>query len=415
MKIEELVSNPLNPRKISDDQLSSLKKSYETFGPLHGFIYNRSTNRLVGGHQTKKVIPPDAQVTILKRFDTPTEKGTVAFGYVEYGNEIIPYREVLVDEPTEMAMNLAANKHGGDWDFALLPDAITLIDSANLDLSLTGFSPEELSDIMAPVRAPIEGEDEVPEPPKEAKTKLGDLYLLGDHRLLCGDSTDINQVEKLMNGEKADMAFTSPPYNAGYIDCNIGINGKKYLHDDDIKPDFDKFLNSIIRCWIDRAKFIWINIQMLSGNTDAIINWLYENKNYLCDVVVWTKTNPPPSINDNVMTHGHEQIFIFSKDKKGRVSGEFKKGSLVNTFQSSVGGDTSLSGIHHATFSVGMVENFLNSSKTVIDPFGGSGSTLIACEKTKRKCFMMEIDPIYCDVIVSRWEKFTGQKAVLST
>lgn len=256
-------------------------------------------------------------------------------------------------------------------------------------------------------------EDEIPEK-VEPKTKLGDLYQLGEHRLLCGDSTDKATVDRLMGGEKADMVFTSPPYNIGDNDFGRGIKGKKYLNDSDNKSDYQSFLQNFINIWLEKASFIWVNIQLLSNNTRDVISWLFTNKEFLKDIVCWIKSNPPPSLNNNVMNHGHEQIFIFSKDANGRVTGNFSKGSITNTYQSAVGGDTSLSGIHHATFSVDFAETFIKSNKgSVVDPFGGSGSTLIACEKTKRKCFMSEIDSHYVDVIVNRWMKFTGKMAYL--
>jgi hypothetical protein len=170
---------------------------------------------LVGGHQRKSIIPEDARIFVEKRHTKPTGAGTVAEGYVEYLGERWPYREVDWNDEREKAANIAANKGAGEWDLTKLQEFVVELDEKNFDLDLTMFDSDELKDLFGKDFAANQEkdaiEDEVPEV-KESISKLGDLYELGDHRLLCGDSTDKATVELLMNGEKADMVFTDPPY-----------------------------------------------------------------------------------------------------------------------------------------------------------------------------------------------------------
>lgn len=151
MELKDLVPNPKNPRKITDEKLKMLKKSIETFGDLGCVVFNRVTNHLVGGHQRIKVIPDDAKIVIDRQLDKPNEQGTIATGYIIIGDERFAYREVVFDETTEKAANIAANAHGGMWDFPLLTEDLLALDSMNIDMDLTGFSPEELENIFAPV------------------------------------------------------------------------------------------------------------------------------------------------------------------------------------------------------------------------------------------------------------------------
>jgi hypothetical protein len=151
VKLSDLTPNPQNPRKISDEQLTRLKKSMQAFGDISGFVWNRETKRLVGAHQRKKCMPDDAEVIIEMRHDVPTAKGTVASGHVWWEGERWSYREVLWSEATEKAANLAANKHGGEFEIEAVKDWLHQLDALNVDLDLTGFGPTELVELMAPI------------------------------------------------------------------------------------------------------------------------------------------------------------------------------------------------------------------------------------------------------------------------
>lgn len=152
MKLSDLKHNPKNPRKITDPKLAMLRKSLQEFGDLSGIVYNRRTDRLSGGHQRTKVLPPDADIVITQTYSQPTRTGTVAQGHVLIAGEKMAYREVDWDEQKEIAANIAANKHGGEWDYPTYVDALLELDHANYDLDLTGVTDLELEKLVAYVK-----------------------------------------------------------------------------------------------------------------------------------------------------------------------------------------------------------------------------------------------------------------------
>ena len=416
MKLKDLSPNPQNPRKITDKKLKMLKKALEEYGDLSGIVYNNVTKQIVGGHQRQKSFPPDSEITIKQVYETPTKTGTVKEGYIEFNGEKFSYREVVWDETKEKAAVIAANKGAGEWDLTQLSQWMLDLDHLNIDMELTMFSQEEIENLLVPIeKLPVEGEeDDVPEPPKTPKTVLGDIYKLGDHRIMCGDSTSIDDVEKLMDGQKADMAFTDPPYNTGMSSkSNNGSTRLNHMFDDDMpQADWINFLNL----------FVSNLYTVMAENSVAYICLDWRRSHELVpeikklfkfsNLVIWDK-----------VVHGlgsdykytHEFIHIAKKGKPSLDThqGEDAEYSDVWHIQRKMGKDED-----HATKKpIEIVERSIkHASKNgnlVIDLFSGSGSTLIACEKTNRRCFTMEMDPMYCDVTVSRWEKYTGKKAEL--
>lgn len=250
-------------------------------------------------------------------------------------------------------------------------------------------------------------QDDVPEPPKVARTKLGDLYELGGHRLLCGDSTSKECVDRLMGGEKADMVFTDPPYG-----CSLGktILGEDIENDELTGEELEKFFDGVFSLLTlkDWATVYWF----YSSNRVVETRKIAEKYFKLKDTLIWIKDSFVPGRND--YQPQYEPLLYLEKLGKGKVgriwNGERNKSNVWNFHRDR--------GVEHPTnkpvylieFAIG---NSSNAGGLVIDPFLGSGSTLIACEKTNRKCYGMELDPAYCDVIVKRWEDFTGKNAVL--
>jgi site-specific DNA-methyltransferase (adenine-specific) len=239
-------------------------------------------------------------------------------------------------------------------------------------------------------------EDEPPEAPTEAKTKLGDIYKLGDHRLICGDSTDISTIKRLLGGAVVDMVFTDPPYNVAFN----GRSGKfDVIKNDDLTDDdFNDLIQAscnIIRILEPKAYYIWCNWKFY-----GILQEQLEYKS----CIVWAK---------NVFGMGkgyrHQHEFCL-------FNGSIDDGINNESDLWEVAKDKNY--VHPTQKPVALCARALKNHKnaaTIVDLFGGSGSTLIACEQLNRKCYMVELDPKYCDVIVERWEKFTGQKAELIT
>jgi len=298
------------------------------------------------------------------------------------------------------AYRIMDNKSSEDseWDKDLLNLEIKDLIEDNYDLNMTGFTPEQIDALSVLTESILEGEtdeDSIPEPPKEPKSKLGDIYELGHHRLMCGDSISINDVDKLMDGKKADMVFTDPPYGIDYQD--IKKNHKKIAGDESLSNVKD--LLSLILV-LDIPMYLCCNWKCFSAFEEA----MHEAGKYPKSCIVW--------------------------DKKVRVQNldKFYKRHEFILYHGEFGGQKTLDGDvwicdrevrkdHPTAKPVELCERAIRYSSEnadiVLDLFGGSGATLIAAEKSARKCYMMELDPIYVDVIVKRWEDFTGKKAKL--
>ena len=291
-------------------------------------------------------------------------------------------------------------------DFDLLAEDVPTLDFSDFDIDW-GL-PEDIEE-----NTEIE-EDEAPEPPTEPKAKLGDLYILGNHRLICGDSTDITVIDRLMDGVKADMCFQSPPYNIGKnAQLNDRDDDNKYINYNDDNPEYRELLTATTENAINNSKYVGINIQMLSGNKKDFVLWLSDFREYLCDIAIWYKDNVAPAMARRVMNSAFEFVVFFSKENQSRAIGtnDFR-GTVSNVYQSHIQSGNEYSKIHSATFPVDFAGHFIdcftNKGDTVLDLFGGSGSTLIACEQLNRRCFMCELDPHYVDVIIQRYINLKG-------
>lgn len=421
MKISDLTPNAQNPRTITDQKKAMLKKALLKFGDLSGIVYNRKTKQLVGGHQRREAFDSDSVITVTKKYSRPTKTGTVAEGFVELKGERFSYREVVWDEITEKAANIAANKGAGEWDLPKLGEWLKELNSFDIDfdLELTMFDADELGEfagieVEGYTRTSATGvdEDEIPEK-APARSKLGDLYLLGSHRLVCGDSTDTRALDKLFDGKKADLTFTSPPYNANTHMSNTANDGPLYANysDDMDSEDYVAFTRKILGEAIARTNmFVFWNVNYNANSRFEYMEQIYPYVKKLEETIVWKKNAlPVPS----GLTRVYEFIFAFKcADKKVRL------GRRNETFFNfwDISNLSSLTKEHRAAFPVALpLQSFelVEGAHSVFDPFGGTGTTMIAAEKTSRSCFMMELDPEYCDVIVARWEKYTGLKAKL--
>jgi DNA modification methylase len=286
------------------------------------------------------------------------------------------------------------------------------------DLNLIGMESLDETPTVLP-----EGIDDAPALPTTPKTKLGDLYQLGNHRVLCGDSTKREDVERLMDGQQAEICFTSPPYNVGK---NASLsphqeNGAKYTNDldDKTQDEYLSLLSDFTTLALKYSKFVFVNIQSLSGNKLSLIKYLSAHNESFADILVWDKLTPQPAMASNVLNSRFEFIYVFSHTGTRAIGTRPFRGTIDNLIRLDSHQGKEYAKQHSATFPVAFaqffVENFTNSNTilpNVYDPFGGSGSTLIACEQTNRINFTMEIDPGYVSVILDRWANLTGKDPI---
>jgi len=293
----------------------------------------------------------------------------------------------------------------------MLKDILEEIDTGDLDMEVTGFAMDEIAEMMESVH-PIE-EDEVPEVPVDAITKLGDLWLLGEHRVLCGDSTSEADVSRLMNGEKAEMMFTDPPYGVDYsggIQFNKNgeakTNNREKLKNDNSTQIYYDFLPVAISA-TDGPCYMWF----AGSKARDVYNALYDNKCEIHALIIWHKTNATYAAMNAQYKQRHEPCLYFKpKGSTLRWCGETTEATIWNQDRDGI------NDLHPTQKPVALASKAIRNheSKSVLDLFCGSGSTLIAAEQLGRKCYGMEISPNYCDVIVKRWENLTNKKATLA-
>lgn len=405
MKIQDVAVNKLipyakNSRTHSDQQVAQIAASIKEFGFRNPILVDGVG--VIAGHGRLLA----AQKLGLDKVPT-----------IDCSDMTESQKKAYIIADNKLALNAG-------WDNNFLALELQDLKDQDFDLTLLGFDDKELDALLVPeIVEGLTDEDAVPEPPIEPKTKLGDIYILGNHRLMCGDSTSITDVEKLMDGEIADFCFTSPPYNLGDA---VGLRNGARKNFDSAYNDYEDNGNwrdlmiGFIHCALATSKISCINVQMLAGNKIDLLHLFGEYSERTIDIAIWAKSNPPPAMADNVMTSAFEFMwFITNEDKPKRSikSASFGRGTFSNVFTHAIASGHDAS-VHGAVFPLGVAEHFVtNCSKPkdlVIDYFGGTGTTLIACEKAGRKARLMELDPKYCDVIVKRWEDFTGKKAVLS-
>lgn len=380
-----------NLKDLSKENYQKLKKQILELGfssPIHIWKHGDKTKILDGTQRTRTLKTMRDEGYIIPK---------LPIVYVEASSEHQAKKKVLA-----LTSQFGEITGQGLYEFVTQNDiSIPSLDDFRLpEIDLDQWKMEFLE-------KPFEGmteEDSVPEAPKEAKTKLGDMYQLGEHRLMCGNSMNKSEVVKLMNGEKADMLCWDPPWR---------VNFEYNSHQDDQSPEeYELFLRACIDNFnavskSDFVAFVWQS----EKNWHYFKNWfgIYEAR---IAVVVKNFTQMAKTF----MNRAWDPVFAWhGPDFKAESGQGWRDYFISNTLQSISSGDRDIANQHPCPRSVDVVEYWLQWKQkgNIIDLCGGSGTTLIACEKTNRKCFMMEIDPAYCDVIVARWEGFTGKKAHL--
>ena len=416
--VEKLKAAEYNPRldlQPGDSEFEKLKKSIEEFGYVEPVIWNKKTGNVVGGHQRLKVMK-------------------------HLGNTEVACVVLDIDLQKEKALNIALNKIGGDWDDDLLNALLKDLADSGFDTSLTGFDVADLSEMFDDETDIVE--DEIPEMIEENVkppfSQFGDLFILGKHKLLVGDSTDMTQTKALMDGEIADLYLTDPPYNVNYE----GSDGQTIQNDNMGEKAFEKFLTDAFSCACNVLKnggsyYIW-HAESPKGVFRATAN---TNLGRVRQLLVWNKNSFVMGRSDYQNKYepclygwkeGASHFFIDDRtqstvfeDKKldiNKLKKDEMKELLKEIFSDKISYDVisedkpSRNGDHPTMKPLKLLARFIkNSTKLddiVLDNFAGSGSTLITCEQLNRVCRTMELDPKYADVIVKRYIKFKGADAV---
>lgn len=391
MKLSDLKPADYNPRidlESGMEEYEKLKQSILEFGFVDPPIFNKRTGNLVGGHQRVAVakdlgLCEEIEVSVV---DLPLDK--------------------------EKALNVALNKISGRWDDDKLALLLKELDADILDLS--GFGEDEIQDVIEQYDMRLDMENEAIddefeiELPEKPKATLGNIYQLGNHRLMCGDSTNKEHIELLMDGDKADLLITDPPYNVDYEGKTE--DSLKIQNDNKTSSEFYEFLKSAFDSVADYLRegasfYVWY----ASSEVVNFVSSLVDTNFLVKQELIWFKNSLVLGRQDYHWQH-EPCLYGWKNDGSHMWYGDRKQTTILEF-------DKPLANKEHPTMKPIPLFDYQmkNSSKKgdkILDIFGGSGTTMIACEQNKRCAYLMELDPRYVDVIIDRWEEFTGKKAV---
>ncbi|MCM3761046.1 site-specific DNA-methyltransferase [Alkalihalobacillus oceani] len=396
MDIQKVAVEKLNPAKYNprkdlkpgDAEYEKLKRSIETFGYVEPVIWNERTGHIIGGHQRFKIL--------------------VDQGVVEVDCVVVD-----MDEKEEKALNVALNKISGDWDLPKLADLISELDEAMFDVSLTGFGAAEIEDLFSKVHDKgVQDDDFDPDAVlgeiEDPISKSGDIWLLGKHKLLCGDATMREDFDKLMNGKKANLCVTDPPYNVNYT---AGSDNERVIKNDNMEDqNFYDFLLAAFKN-IYTALDDGAGAYIFHADTEGLsFRKAFKDTGFhLSNVCIWAKQSLVLGRSDYQWQH-EPILYGWKPTGKHRWYADRKQTTIWNFDR------PTKSELHPTMKPVPLVAYPIqNSSMTnciVLDPFAGSGSTLIASEQTGRICFAIELDEKYCDVIVKRFVESAGEDEI---
>jgi DNA modification methylase len=391
--VERLIPYARNARTHSDEQVAQIAASIAEFGWTNPIIAG-SDGIVIAGHA---------------RLQAARKLGMAEVPVIVLDHLTETQRRALVLADNRLALNAG-------WDEDMLRVELTTLEEEGFNLDLVGFTDGELEDLLRDAEPFPPGgtdEDAVPETPESAVTVPGDVWLLGEHRLLCGDSIQLEVVEKVLAGGLADMVFTDPPYNVNYgATMKEKLRGKKRkIANDNLGDGFEQFLRDTCANLLAVTKGA-IYVCMSSSQLHTLHQAFTGSGGHWSTFVIWAKNTFTMGRSD--YQRQYEPILYGWKEGTDHFWCGARDQGDVWLVKKPVSND-----LHPTMKPVELVERAVrNSSKnrdTVLDPFGGSGSTLIACERTGRQARLIELEPKYCDVIVRRFQEYAGKTATLET
>lgn len=402
--VESLIPYARNARTHSPEQVDQIAASIREWGWTVPVLVDEDGG-LIAGH---------GRIMAAKKLGLKEVPTMVAAGWTEAQKKAY----VLADN------NLAMN---AGWDMDMLKVELSGLAEMDFDLNLTGFGGDELATLLADKTEGATDPDEVPEAPADPVSVQGDVWLLGKHRLVCGDATNISDWEKL-NIKSGFILFTSPPYNLGggaKLSGNKNISKKGNAYDgykDEIKEtDYTLLLNDVLLISLTFLDLSVINVQPLANSKRPIVDWMNKWSSNLIDIITWDKGHAAPQMAKGVLSSRYEWIFLFSNEEKASRAIPYAswQGKFTNVYNAPPQRNNEYAKVHGATFPTHLPEfvvgDLLNRCRGVVDCFMGTGTTMIAAQKLGRECRGIELSPAYVDVAVERWQNFTGQKALLES
>jgi DNA modification methylase len=393
ISIETLIPYANNARTHSEAQVAQIAASIREFGFNNPVLIDEQSS-IIAGH---------GRVLAARKLELDS------IPCIRLNHLSETQRRAYIIADNKIALNAG-------WDEELLALELTELTEFGVNMDLTGFTVDEIAELNPKITEGLTDEDAVPEVPETPITKLGDVWLLDKHRVMCGDSTSIDAGEILMNGLLSDLVFTDPPYNVAY--SGRGANNLGTIKNDDMSAeDFEQFCRDVFATYNAIMKplaCIYVCHPDSASAPKIAFEKTFAEQFKKSSTIIWMKQSAEMGWQD--YRAQHEPILYGWKEGKGS---HFNAGDRTKTLVWKIGRDAQSSYVHPTQKPVSLPEEaIMNSSKgsdCVTDLFGGSGSTLIACEKTGRVNRSMELDPKYCDVIVKRWQEFTGKKATLES
>lgn len=395
--VDSLHLDPANVRKHDERNIDSIRASLSRFGQQHPIIVSTEGVVIAGNGRLQAMRSLGWKECRVVRTDL---KGPEAVAFA-----------IADNRTAELA----------EWDDdALAQTLAALQNDESIDHLAAGFTDDEIQKIIdESLGSPEVVEDEIPEPPADPITKPGDLWRLGEHRLLCGDSTKNEDWSRL--GIPANtLCFTSPPYNLGAAaslghNKALGKNAYDQFDDNQTPAAWRDMCDQMLTNAMEHCEAAVFNVQPLANNRRDIMLWIAERDEFR-DIATWDKGTAAPQISPGVMTSRFEWMVVFGRGKSTRrIPLSSWQGTVSNVYAAPGQRNNEYAKQHGATFPVHLplwvMSELCNKAAAVVDCCMGTGTTLIAAEQLGRKCYGIEISPAYCDVIVERWEKLTGKKA----